>query len=94
LLEVEIATITDWGRPFVTATYSDCPLALHCYEKIETIKAAIHTAHTPNLDAVARQLSTSAERSLLQRAFPSSHSYQHLQTKELFSMVQPVCNLV
>jgi len=37
------------------------------------IKAAIHTAHTPNLDAVARQLSTSVERSLLQREFPSSH---------------------
>ena len=77
LLEVEIATTVDWGIPFVTATYSlegDGPLALHCYEKIETIKAAIHTAHTPNLDAVARQLSTSAEKSLLQRAFPSSHS--------------------
>lgn len=74
LLEVEIAATIDWGKPFVTATYSlegDGPLALHCYEKIETIKAAIRTAHTPNLDAVARRLSSSAERSLLQRAFPS-----------------------
>jgi len=74
LLEVELATIIDWGRPFVTATYSlegDGPLALECYEKIETVKAAIRTAHTPNLDAIARRISASAERSLLQRVFPS-----------------------
>ena len=57
-LEVDVATIIDWGRPFVTATYSlkgDVPLALEYYEKIETVKAAIRTAHTPNLDAIARQ---------------------------------------
>ena len=76
LLEVEIVATIDWERPFVTATYSlegDGPLAFHCYEKIETINAAIHTAHTPNLDAVARRLSASAEKSLLLRAFPSLH---------------------
>ena len=77
LLEVELASIIDWGRPFVTATYSlegDGPLALECYEKIETVKAAIRIAHIPNLEAVARRLSVSAEKSLLQRAFPPSHS--------------------
>ena len=73
LLEVEITSTIDQGRPFVTATYSpegDGPLAFHCCKKIETIKAAIHTVHTPNLDAVARHLSTRAEKSLLLRAFP------------------------
>jgi len=48
-LEVELATIIDWGRPFVTATYSlegDGSLALECYEKIETVKAVICTAHS------------------------------------------------
>jgi len=77
LLEVELATVMDWGRPFVTATYlleRDGPLALECYEKIETVRVAIHTAHTPNLDAIARRLSDSADRSLLQRAFPPSRS--------------------
>ena len=79
LLEVELATIIDWDKPFVTATYSlegDGPLALECYEKIETVKAAIiiRTAHTPNLDAVARRLSASAEKGLLQRVFSPAHS--------------------
>ena len=77
LLEVELATVMDWGRPFVTATYlleRDGPLALECYEKIETVRVAIHTAHTPNLDAIACRLSDSADRSLLQRASPPSCS--------------------
>ena len=55
-LEVELAAVIDWGRPFVTAIYSlegDGPLVLECYEKIETIRTAIRTAHTPNLDAIA-----------------------------------------
>ena len=58
-LEVELAAVIDWGRPFVTATYSlegDGPLVLECYEKIETIRTAIRTAHTPNLDAIACRL--------------------------------------
>ena len=98
LLKVEIATTIDWGRPATYSLEEDGPLALHCYEKIETIKAGIHTAHTPNLDAVARQLSTSAEKAYCRRHFllhiPED---QHLQarhySKELFSMVLPVCNL-
>ena len=47
LLEVKLATIMDWGRPFVIATYfleGDGPLVLECYEMV---KAAIHTARTP-----------------------------------------------
>ena len=68
----------NWGKLFVTATYlleGDGPyLALECYEKIETVRLAIYTVHTPNLDAIARRLSDSADTSLLQRAFPPSHS--------------------
>ena len=87
LLEVELATIIDWGKPFVTATYSlegDGPLELECYERIETVKAAIHTAHTPNLDAVARRLSASTEKGLLQRAFPPSHSRGSTSSSQKF----------
>ena len=76
-LEVELAAVIDWGRPFVTATYSlegDGPLVLECYEKIKTVRIAIRTAHTLNLDAIARRLCDSTDRSLLQRAFPPSHS--------------------
>ena len=60
LLQVEQAAIIDWGEPFVKATYKlegDGPLALHCYEVIETIKAYIHASHTPNILAVAEMLS-------------------------------------
>lgn len=85
LFEVEIATTIHWERPFVTATYSlegDGSLALHYSEKIEMIKAAIHTAHTPNLDAIARRLSTSAEKAYCRGHFllhiPKD---QHLQAR-------------
>ena len=60
LLQVELAAIIDWSEPFVKATYKlegDGPLALHCYEVIETIKAYIHASHTPNILAVAEMLS-------------------------------------
>ena len=43
LLEVELAAIMDWGKPLVTATYlleGDGPLALECYDKIETVRLA------------------------------------------------------
>lgn len=42
--------------------------------KIETVRLAICTAHTPNLDAIACRLSDSADRNLLQTAFPPSRS--------------------
>ena len=49
-------------------------MVLESYEKIKTVRLAIRTTHTPNLDAIAHWLSDSADRSLLQRAFPSSCS--------------------
>ena len=60
LLQVELAPIVDWGEPFVKVTYKlegEGPLALHCYEVIETISASLRAAHTPNVFAVADKLS-------------------------------------
>lgn len=60
LLQLEIAATVDWGEPFVKACYfleGDGPLALECYEAIEKVSAAIRTAHTPNVQAIAQRLS-------------------------------------
>ena len=38
-LEIELAAVVDWGRPFVTATYSlegDGPLIVSGYDIVET----------------------------------------------------------
>lgn len=59
MLELELAAIVGWGRPFVTATYTlegDDPLAFECYEVVSTVSVAIQAAYTPNLLAVARKL--------------------------------------
>ena len=66
LLKLEMATLVDWGQPFVSATYyleGEGPLALDCYETIEKVAASIHTAHTPNVNAIARQLTGSTQSS-------------------------------
>ena len=60
LLQLQIAATVDWGEPFVKACYfleGDGPLALECYEAIEKVSAAIRTAHTPNVQAIAQRLS-------------------------------------
>ena len=62
LLEVELAAVVDYGRPFVTTTYKlegDGPLVLVCYELIESHQVAIRSGHTPNVDAVVRKLCVS-----------------------------------
>ena len=49
---MELAAIEEWGKPFVTATYSlegDGPLVMEAYEKIETVRAAIRAGRTPKL---------------------------------------------
>ena len=76
-LEVELAAILDWGKPFVTATYAlegDGPLVLEAYEKIEIVRATICAGHIPNVNAVARRLCSSSDKSLLQRVFHPLHS--------------------
>ena len=58
LFEIELAVV-DWGAPFVKATYTlegDGALAVVCYEIVDTVRAAIHAAHTPNVRAIARKL--------------------------------------
>ena len=60
LLRLELAAVTDCGEKFVKATYDlegDGALVFKCFEILETLTAAIHTAYFPNLDAVARSLS-------------------------------------
>ena len=62
LLEIELAAVVDWGAPFVKATYTleaDGALAMECYEIVDTVRAAIHAAHTPNVQAIARKLAAS-----------------------------------
>ena len=58
-LQLEIAMTVDWGEPFVKACYfleGDGPLAFECYEAISKISAAMQVGHTPNVQAVVRQL--------------------------------------
>ena len=60
ILQVQLAAIVDYGEPFVKGTYNlegDGPLALRCYEIVDTIRASIHTANTPNVLAIAEKLS-------------------------------------
>ena len=60
-LQLEPASIVDWGEHFVKATYTlegDGPLCLRCYEVIDAIYVAIASAHVPNVEAVAKKLAT------------------------------------
>ena len=58
---------------------------MEAYEKIETVRAVIRAGHTPNVNAVARQLCGSNDKCLLQRVFcplcsrGSASTYQTLQ---------------
>ena len=61
-LKVELASVVDYGKPFVTAIYhtleGDLPLVLTCFEVIEEVQASIRSGFTPNVDAVANTLSS------------------------------------
>ena len=65
-LQIELASVVDCGRPFVTTTYKlegDGALVLSCYEVIEELEASVRSCYTPNLDAVIQRLSASTPRS-------------------------------
>lgn len=50
---------------------------MECFDTIETVKAAIHTFHTPNLKAVVKKISDSSDNILLRSVFrltPKPHS--------------------
>lgn len=84
-LEVELAAIMDWGKPFVTATYSleeDDPLVMEVYEKIGTIKATICVGCIPNVNAVARRLCSSNDKNLLHVVFCPLHSRGSMNTTQ------------
>jgi hypothetical protein len=58
-LQLELAAVVDCGERFVKATYDlegDGPLVLRCYEVLSILNASIHTAHFPNVTAVAEKL--------------------------------------
>lgn len=58
-LQLELAAVVDCGERFVKATYDlegDGPLVLRCYEVLSILNASIHTAHFPNLTAVAEKI--------------------------------------
>ena len=59
-LQIELAATIDFGEPFVKATYSlegDGPLALKCFEIVDTVSAGIQVAYAPNVEAIARVVS-------------------------------------
>ena len=63
-LQVELAAITDYGEPFIKATYKlegDGPLALECYEIMEYVSRSVEWAHAPNVEAVVNSLSRGSQ---------------------------------
>ena len=53
-LQLELAVLIDWGHSFVKAIYSldeNGPLAVNYYKATETVRAAIHSSHIPNVQA-------------------------------------------
>ena len=68
-LQIELASAVDYGKHFISASYSlegDGPLVFSCYEVIEKIQAAIHANYTPNVDAVIRNLSSGVQHREIQ----------------------------
>ena len=58
-LQIEMAATVDWGEPFVKACYvleGDGPLALQCYEVIESVKQSLRTENIPNVRALSEKL--------------------------------------
>ena len=69
LLRVELAAVVDAGETIVKATYrleGDGPLVFQAYEEIATVRAAVRSAHYPNVLAVTRQIA-SGDSNLQQR---------------------------
>ena len=42
---------------------------MECFDTIETVKAAIQTSHTPNLNAIVKRISESSDNILLRSVF-------------------------
>lgn len=68
-LQIELASVVDYGKHFVSGTYSlegDGPLVFSCYEEIQKIKAAIQAGYTPNVDGVVRSISSGVQQREMQ----------------------------
>ena len=62
-LKIELAAVVDWGEVFVKATYNlegDGPLALTCYETIQEVISAVQVGNIPNVQAIAKSISSSS----------------------------------
>ena len=59
-----MAAITDYGEPFVKATYKlegDGPLAFECYKAVECVSSSVELAYAPNVEAVVKTLSQGSQ---------------------------------
>ena len=80
LLKLELAIIVDLGAYFVKATYAlegDGLLVLVCYDRILEIRAAIQSAHYPNVQTVVRE------------AFPGNFPLQNQWITHAMACVRP-----
>ena len=84
-------------RSFVKATYDlegDRPLVVEWFDTIETVKVAIQTFHTPNLNAIVKNLSESSDNVLLHSVFQltqnpnSSSRVPHLSSRAFHSSLR------
>jgi len=60
-LKMELAVVVDFGEEFVKGTYSlegDGPLALFTYETIQKVVSSIEIGNIPNVQAVAKSISS------------------------------------
>jgi len=58
-LQIELAAIVDFGEPFVKATYrleGNGPLALDCFEIVDSLSTSIRLCNVPNVEAIAKRL--------------------------------------
>ena len=53
--------MVDCGQSFVKATYNlmgDGAVVVNCYKNLDALSKCVHSAHLPNLHAVAQKLAT------------------------------------
>lgn len=81
-LQLELAAVIDWGHPFVKVNLEgDRPLAEDCYETIETVRAEIHSFHTPNVQAIVQKISSSSDSHNVFRVLSKVHSRDAIEEK-------------
>jgi len=59
MLQIELAATVDFSEPFVKATYwleGNGPLALNCFEIVDSLSTSIRLCNVPNVEAIAKRL--------------------------------------